>query len=102
MSASQVQVNTKAPKTRKDPRPRHATGAAVSHDGTPMWARIVNADPEMVYVMPCCIGSDTNSVSEYEARGYSPVLYTGKDGTRLMAGNTSHHPGDTSSSTVTG
>jgi len=94
MSASQVQVQPSKPKTRKDPRPRHATGAAVAHDGTPMWARVVNADPRMVYAMPCCIGTDSNSLPYYEAMGYVPVLYAGKDGPRLMAGNTSHNVGD--------
>ena len=74
MSATQIAVETKAPKrTRKDPTARPGNGQAQTRSGESGWFKLVDADPGMVYRWVYKVGEETNSVPYYESIGYEVV-----------------------------
>lgn len=63
---------------RKDPSPRNLDGSAI-------WARLKNRDPDRFYVW--VNKGDSESLATYEFGGYTPELYT-ETGPKLMGGRT--------------
>lgn len=74
----------KVPKpARKDPAPRHL-------DGSSVWARLRNKDPDRHYVF--VNKNDPESLAYYEDAGYDPVVAS-DDGVKLAGGRTGAGPG---------
>lgn len=63
---------------RKDPRPRHLNGSSI-------WARLKNKDPDKRYVFVS--KSDIDAVSHYETAGYEVEVLTAQ-GVAPMGGKT--------------
>lgn len=74
MSATQIAVDTKAPKrTRKDPTVRPGNGQAQTAAGESGWFKLIDPDPRMVYRWVYKVGEATNSVPYYESIWYDVV-----------------------------
>lgn len=78
---------------RSDPRARHLSGNAIGRDGQPNWLKLVNADPNRVYVMPYKAGNETDYVSHLLSLGYVIEKYS-TDGPKPKALHASHHIGE--------